>query len=300
MEIYQLRTFVTVAQQGHLTQAAELLHLSQPAVTAQIKALEEEFGVALFERYPGGVQLTEAGKLILPDAQQILAQARSLLYRAKALQNEPKGKVRIGTIGVPGRLKLGPWLAQLRESYPLLTVQTTHGISVGILNEVRKKMLDAGFYLGRNPYQNVNTVPLSEIGFCVALPPTMAYLQDADWKTLGSALWLGLSQFTSLADISQELWRSQNIAPKLVGEFDEEATLLELIKSGVGIAILAERTAHRYAADGSIVLWRNGEVATRALLQFIYSSDREKDPMIDMLIKALRTTWQEESACLIQ
>ena len=80
MEIYQLRTFVTVAQQGHLTQAAELLHLSQPAVTAQIKALEEEFGVALFERYPGGVQLTEAGKLILPDAQQILSQARSLLY----------------------------------------------------------------------------------------------------------------------------------------------------------------------------------------------------------------------------
>ncbi|WP_027469284.1 LysR family transcriptional regulator [Deefgea rivuli] len=292
MEIYQLRTFVTVAQQGHLTQAAELLHLSQPAVTAQIKALEEEFGVSLFERYSGGVQLTEAGKLILPDAQQVLAQARSLLYRAKALQNEPKGKVKIGTIGVPARLKLGPWLSQLRENYPLLTVQTTHGISVSILNDVRKKILDGGFYLGRNPYQNVSTVPLREIGFCVALPPSMAAeLVNADWKTLGAAPWLGLSQYTSLADISQELWRSQNIAPKLVGEFDEEATLLELIKSGMGIAILAERTAHRYAADGSIVLWRNGEVAISALLQFIYSSDREHDPMLAMLTKTLRMTW---------
>ncbi|MFD2448247.1 LysR family transcriptional regulator [Vogesella fluminis] len=62
MEIYQLRTFVTVAQQGHLTQAAELLHLSQPAVTAQIKAIEEEVGMPLFERTAGGdVDVGRAG-----------------------------------------------------------------------------------------------------------------------------------------------------------------------------------------------------------------------------------------------
>ena len=295
MELYQLRTFVTVAQQGHLTQAAELLHLSQPAVTAQIKALEEQFGLALFERYPGGVQLTEAGKLLLPEAEQILAQARDLLHQAKALQGEPKGKVRIGTIGVPARLRLGKWLSLLRETYPLITVQTTHGISVSVLNEVRKKTLDAGFYLGRNPYQNVMTLPLSEIGFCIAIPPSMAsQLQEADWPALAAAPWLGLSQFTSLADISQELWRSQNIAPKVVGVFDEDATLLELIKAGVGVAILAERTAQRYAADGSIVLWRGGEIVTRAPLQFIYSGDRATDPMMHKLCATLKTIWQLE------
>jgi DNA-binding transcriptional LysR family regulator len=293
MELYQLRTFVTVAQQGHLTQAAELLHLSQPAVTAQIKALEEQFGLALFERYPGGVQLTEAGKLLMPEAEQILAQARDLLHKAKALQGEPKGKVRIGTIGVPARLKLGAWLSLLREEFPLITVQTTHGISVSILNEVRKKSLDAGFYLGRNPYQNVMTLPLGEVSFCIAMPHTLAaQYQNADWLQLGDAPWLGLSQLTSLADISQELWRSHNIAPKVVGEFDEEATLLELIKTGVGIGILAERTAQRYASDGSIVLWRGGEVVTRAPLQFIYSNERISDPMMHKLCSTLKTAWQ--------
>ncbi len=292
MEIYQLRTFVTVAQQGHLTQAAELLHLSQPAVTAQIKALEEEFGMPLFERYPGGVQLTEAGKLLLPDAENILALGRNLLHKAKSLQGEPRGKVRIGTIGVAARLKIGPWLALLRQRHPLITVETTHGVSVSVLNEVRKKTIDAGFYLGRNPYQNVNTLPLSEVGFCVALPPQMAVeLANADWKVLGKAPWLGVSQFSSLADITQELWRSQNIAPLKVGEFDEEATLLELIKAGVGVAVLAERTARRYAADGSIVLWRGGELATRAPLQFIYSAERENDPVIGMLKASLRQVW---------
>ncbi|MBE9609943.1 LysR family transcriptional regulator [Chitinilyticum litopenaei] len=292
MEIYQLRTFVTVAQQGHLTQAAELLHLSQPAVTAQIKALEEEFGMPLFERYPGGVQLTEAGKLLLPEAENILGLSRKLLHKAKSLQGEPRGKVRIGTIGVPARLKIGPWLARLRQRHPLLSIETTHGVSVSILNEVRKKTLDAGFYLGRNPYQNVNTLPLTEIGFCVALPPQLAgELANADWKELGKAPWLGVSQFSSLADITQELCRSRNIAPQKVGEFDEESTLLELIKAGLGVAVLAERTAKRYAADGSIMLWRGGEVAIRAPLQFIYSAEREDDALIGMLKGALRQVW---------
>jgi DNA-binding transcriptional LysR family regulator len=84
MEIYQLRTFVTVAQQGHLTQAAELLHLSQPAVTAQIKAIEEEVGMSLFERTAGGVVLTLAGQELLPRAQDILVSARRLLDHAHA------------------------------------------------------------------------------------------------------------------------------------------------------------------------------------------------------------------------
>lgn len=292
MEIYQLRTFLAVAQQGHLTQAAELLHLSQPAVTAQIKALEEEFALPLFERFPGGVQLTEAGKLLLPDAENILALARGMQNRAKSLAGEPRGKVKIGTIGVPARLRLGSWLARLRDKYPLISAQTTHGISVSVLNDVRKKVLDGGFYLGRNPYQNVTTLQLSEIGFCVALPVAWAAeLCNADWKTLGKSAWLGLSQFTSLSEITLELWRSQNISPKVVGEFDEEATLVELVKAGMGIAILAERTAKRFAADGSIALWRGGDIAVRVPLQFIYSADREQDPLIGMLKSSLKTEW---------
>ncbi len=58
MEIYQLRAFATAARLGNLTRTAEALHLTQPAITAQIKALEEELGVALFERRPGGITLT--------------------------------------------------------------------------------------------------------------------------------------------------------------------------------------------------------------------------------------------------
>jgi DNA-binding transcriptional LysR family regulator len=163
VEIYQLRTFVTVAQQGHLTQAAEILHLSQPAVTAQIKALEEECGLALFERRSAGVVLTEAGKLLLGDAEAILAGSRSMISRARTLKEQLVGKVRLGTILTPEAIRLGPWLALMRARYPLIQVVTQQGVSGTVLNDVRKKELDAGFFIGRNPYQTVHTVPLAEL-----------------------------------------------------------------------------------------------------------------------------------------
>ena len=111
MEIYQLRTFLAVAQQRHLTQAAEQLHLSQPAVTAQIKALEEELGISLFDRVSSGVQLTDAGKRLLPDAEKVLGSARGLIDHARSMQGELRGRIRIGTLIVPARLRLGQWLA---------------------------------------------------------------------------------------------------------------------------------------------------------------------------------------------
>src|SRR5258706_14330728 len=77
MELYQLRSFAAVAELGHLTRAAEKLHISQPALSAQIKALEDELGVALFERTPSGMTLTAAGQRLLTEASKFSRAAGS-------------------------------------------------------------------------------------------------------------------------------------------------------------------------------------------------------------------------------
>jgi len=76
MELYQLRSFVTVAELGQLTRAAERLHVSQPALSAQIKSLEDELGTVLFERGAGGMALTPAGRHLLPQAERVLRSLR--------------------------------------------------------------------------------------------------------------------------------------------------------------------------------------------------------------------------------
>ena len=84
MELYHLKTFVTVAEEGHLTRAAERLFTSQPAISAHIKALEEELGVTLFERTPKGMQLSPAGAQLLAQAQRTLAAAGDFKLAAPA------------------------------------------------------------------------------------------------------------------------------------------------------------------------------------------------------------------------
>jgi DNA-binding transcriptional LysR family regulator len=73
MELSELEAFVTISRAGGFTRAAELLHLSQPAISRRIELLERELGAPLFERLPSGIRLTEAGLALLPYAQQVLA-----------------------------------------------------------------------------------------------------------------------------------------------------------------------------------------------------------------------------------
>jgi DNA-binding transcriptional LysR family regulator len=290
MEIYQLRTFVTVAQQGHLTQAAEILHLSQPAVTAQIKALEEECGISLFERKSAGVQLTEAGKFLLADAEAILAGSREMLNRARGLKEQLVGKVRIGTILTPEVLRLGSWLALMRERYPLVQIGTLQGISGTVLNDVRKKELDAGFFIGRNPYQTVHTVPLAPLAYAVVAPLAWrSQLEGEDWKTLGKMPWVGASQFSSMSKLHAEIWREHNIAPKKVYDIDQEQSMLVCVEAGLGLSILRREPSEAAAREGRLWIW--GEVGATLDLSFIYPAEMVDDPFVVRMREAIRDVW---------
>ncbi|MDF0606420.1 LysR family transcriptional regulator [Neisseriaceae bacterium TC5R-5] len=293
MEIYQLRTFVTVAQQGHLTQAAELLHLSQPAVTAQIKALEEEVAMQLFERTAGGVTLTRVGQELLPKAQAILAASRDILHHARELKGQVATKAKIGISLPPEILRLGPWVAALLATHPLLEVQLQTALTVDVLNAVRKKELDAGFYLGKNPYSNVHTLKLAELPLRIVFPSAWAAkVQAGQLKELGKLPWVVFSQFCSLSKITNELWRELNISPKRVVEADSLAISLELVAAGVGVALVREEEALSWARTSRLTVMP--DVRKLAELQFVYSVDRVGDPVLEVLLQSLSVIWQME------
>ena len=291
MELYQLRTFVTVAQQGHLTQAAEILHLSQPAVTAQIKALEEETGVSLFEHSSAGVVLTEAGKMLLPEAERILASSRDMLNQAKALKGELSGKLRIGTILTPEVIRLGPWLAEMRARWPLVQISTFQGISGGVLNEVRKKELHAGFFIGRNPYQTVQMHHLQHLEYVVTAPfAWRERLEGVDWKALSKETWVGTSQFSSMAKLHTEIWREHNISPKKVCDIDQEQSMMACVEAGIGLCVLRRAAAEPAAREGRLWIW--GDAGATLPLSFVYPAEMAEDPFVVRLREALDVVWK--------
>jgi DNA-binding transcriptional LysR family regulator len=289
MELYQLRTFVAVAQQGHLTRAAEQLHLSQPAVTAQIKALEEEVGMPLFERSAGGISLSLAGQELLPRAQSILAAARQMLVHAGELKAQPAGQLRVGISLSPDLLRLGTWASVLCARFPLLNLRLHHGVTVDVLNQVRKKELDGGFFLGKNPYGNVNSLVLTRLSFVLAMPPGDGAMPHG--KELGKLPWIGISQFSSLNRLTSELWRELNIAPRKMAECDHLDAMVELVMAGVGLSLVREDLARRLEGEGRLRIVPG--VVRQAELLFVYAADREEDPMLERLLEALAVAWPE-------
>jgi DNA-binding transcriptional LysR family regulator len=108
MELYQLKAVLAVARTGQLGRAGEQLHLTQSAISKQIKSLEDELGVLLFDRTPTGMTVTAAGRRLLPIAGRVVDGAQEMAALAASLRGNITGVLRLGTIIDPESLRLGP------------------------------------------------------------------------------------------------------------------------------------------------------------------------------------------------
>ncbi len=290
MEIYQLRAFVTAARLGNLTRTAEALHVTQPAITAQIKALEESLGVTLFERRPGGITLTRAGERLLPDAEQILTAAGHLLGRARELQGEVTGQLVLGTLGEPDSLRLGSLLGVLAEKLPLLEIKTRHGPAEDLREQVQAGLLQGAFYIGPHLPREVSGMALQSIHYRIVAPwRERDKLLHASWRELAAMPWVGASPRHHLQGLLQGMFARQGLVPHQVIESDEVALPFSLARAGVALALVREEVATQAAARQEVVIWPHARLG--ALLAFIHPRAAEHDPAVVATLSALREVW---------
>ncbi|MBI2313723.1 MAG: LysR family transcriptional regulator [Betaproteobacteria bacterium] len=290
MELYQLRTLVTVAQEGHLTRAAERLHISQPAVSAHIKALEEELGLPLFERRAGGMALTAGGQALLAQAEKVLSTASELLAQARGLKGQVAGKVRFGTIIDPEFLRLGEFLAVMLERYPLLRIELHHGFSGWVFDNVRDGKLDAGFFLGKRSDSGIARTDLRELTFRIVAPPAWRErVQAASLKDIAALPWVWGPRHSAHFQMTTEMFGEQGLEPAKTVEADNESVMLNLVASGVGMCFLREELAHAAAEAGQVMIW--GKARAQTTLSFIYPAARGSEPVISAMTAAIRAIW---------
>jgi DNA-binding transcriptional LysR family regulator len=295
MELYQLRSFVAVAEAGHLTRAAEKLHVSQPAVSAQIKALEDELEVALFARTPSGMVLTSAGQRILADAGNILAAARALINNAVALKGQVSGKARVGTLSDPDFIRVGEFLNATVERHPLLQVELHHEISGAAFAKVRDGELDASFYFGELAHPHVAGLALRGIAYRIAAPAAWRdRVAGADWNSIAKLPWIITPAISTHHQLVRELFDKHGIAPLKVVEADQEFVIANLVESGVGVSLIREELALAKQAAGEVCLW--SEIRLTTTLWFIYAKEREHDPVIHALLEVVNDTWNLREA----
>src|SRR5712671_4350866 len=145
--IQALRCFITVAREGTVSRAAHLLNLTQPAVSLQLKGLEESTGLLLFNRTPGGFTLTEAGAALLPLAHKAVSASSDFRTMADSLRESLRGSLRVGTILDPEFIRLGPFVRSLATSLKKTEVFLRYGMSDDVLAQIGKGDLDVGYYI---------------------------------------------------------------------------------------------------------------------------------------------------------
>jgi DNA-binding transcriptional LysR family regulator len=290
MELYQLRSFVEVAELGHLTRAADKLHVSQPALSAQIKALEEELELELFERTSSGMTLTAAGKRLVGEAQKLLLAAQSLRNEARTIKGEVVGVARVGTLSDPKLIRVGELMSAAVERYPRIEIQLHHEVTGAAFEKVREGDLDASFYYGKLSHPGVAAVALRDLTYRIVAPAAWKQrLEHATWKDVAAEPWVMTPPISTHNELANTLFQQHDIAPTKVLEADDERVVCSLVVSGLGMALMREDLALDKARVGEVCLWK--EVRLTTALKFVYLRDREEDPVIRALVDLLKDVW---------
>jgi len=290
MDIYQLKTFVTVARERSITRASELLHLSQPAVSAHIKAMEETLDLTLFERTPRGMSLTQDGERLLAKAEKTLLAHQELMDEAKRIKKSLSGKLRLGASSNSSSEAVGKLLTTFSERYPDVEVALAHGTSVDILAGIRNGSLDVGIYNeAAAPPPELTTLELSQFGIWLMAPVGLVSTSNPiDWKALAELPWVYPASSACCGQTAENLFKTYQFRPKRILSVDREDVTRTLITGGVGVGLLHADTAEEARARGE--LEPIFESATRVRVLFAYLTSRANDPLIAAADSILRAT----------
>ncbi len=293
MELYQLRTFVTVADTGNLTQAAERLFTSQPAVSAHIKALEEQLEIKLFDRTPKGMRLTDNGFVLREKAQLVLNASNDLRLKAQTLQGVLTGQAKIGLNTDAEYLKLAKWHHRLISKYTSLKIQLTQGSSTELLKKVSSGLLDVCFFSGDNDLDELEYVDLLTTNAVLAgAPKWEEQLQNAGRKELAKLPWIFPEPLCIYHRFINHVFEDIKDNPIWVTSSATEDSTIALIKSEVGIAFIRDDEAASLLEKGEIVVYPNKTFSLP--LRVGYLKSREDDPIIKALLEVIISVFKNK------
>lgn len=291
MELSQLRAFLTVAKEGNLTRAAQQLHLTQPAVSLQIKALQQSLKVQLFLRTPTGMALTSDGAKLLPLAERVISGSVELMHAAQALNSTMSGHLAIGTILDPEFTRLGAFLKLLVEAHPHISTRLQQGMSGWVEQQIRNGDLDVGYFVG-TPARDCHSLVLTSFVYNVVAPQGWRRrVEDKDWKSLATLPWVWSPPESVHNRLLTKVFDQYQVNPGKVAMVDQEASMLDLVKSGIGLSLVRDSVALREARAHGLVIANAVSVTTE--LSFLCLNSRRQESAIAHAFQLMQNLWQQ-------
>ena len=243
MELRQLRAFVQVANAGTFTRAAEELHLAQSAVSQAVGRLEAELGFELLRRTRSGVELTEAGRVVLERAREVVAGADAVRSDLAALRGLLEGAVALGTMLPPGPVDLPGLLARFHETHPGIGVHVREGSAPEIMALLRRDELDVAF-TGLPADRLADGLAGEELltEELLLIAPPGHDLATPSLAELSGLPFIGYRRGSALRDTVDGALRAAGASPQIVFESDELVSVRELVARKLGVSIVPRST----------------------------------------------------------
>ncbi|MGV9344973.1 LysR family transcriptional regulator [Streptomyces spiralis] len=252
MQFQQLQYFVAVAETRHFTRAADLVHVAQPSLSQQIKALERELGADLFLRARGNITLTDAGEALLPLARRILADADTARHEVQELVQLRSGRVRLGATPSLCTGLLPDVLRAFHDRYPGIRLLVEEGGSHDLVRELARGALDLALVVLPlpSPSPALTTVELLREDLVVVSSPEAPAPGGSERRTVrisdleGERLVMFRHGY-DLRELTVAACRAEGFEPEFAVEGGEMDAVLGFVRAGLGVAVVPHMVAAR-------------------------------------------------------
>ncbi|HEX8248072.1 MAG TPA: LysR family transcriptional regulator [Pyrinomonadaceae bacterium] len=258
MEIRQLRAFVAIAEAKTFTAGAKRVHVTQAAISMQIRQLEDEVGLPLFTRTPRRVLMTEAGDLLLERARKILREHDAAVEEIAEIAGAEYGRLRIGSASAMFTTNQLPKILQnLKTKFPNAVVSVASGTSAALVQKIMNGESDVAFVSLPVENSNIQTELLFSDEIVAIANPKHPLAKQ---KVISAAaladepLILGEQGGNTRRQID-DFFLQVGVKPNVVMELSRQSAINRMVENNMGVGIASAKTVKQSVADGKFVAW---------------------------------------------
>jgi DNA-binding transcriptional LysR family regulator len=256
LDIRNLECFIEVARHKNFSKAAEMMYISQPSISRSIKELESQFGVVLFYRDTKSVTLTDAGEIILTQAQQIVSSFQNITSQLGDLKKMQSGKIYIGLPQITAITTFSHLLSSFKMEYPNIHIHLYEYGPKKVESSIQEGLLDIGIFTPSEDHDLYDKVWFEHDTFEVIMHPTNKLTQYnvIDYHKLIDEQFILYSSDYNLHDMIIKGCKEAGFNPKIILETSQREWMIQMVVDNLGIALLPSKICKKL--DAKVIVSR--------------------------------------------
>jgi len=280
MDVVQLKTLIHVAELGSLSKASDRLHVAQPALSRQIRQLEKELGVYLFERHGRGMEITAAGLEVLERATRIMDELESIRTSVAGGRAAFRGMVAIGTTPTTAEIVTVPLVQRIRDTHPDLSIRFSSAFSGYLLDWLQRGELELAISYDPQPLHTLRIEPVMMENLVLVGPPEARLNLDTvvPFAELANEQMVLPSPRHGLRKIMDQCALERGFKITTSVEADSFGAMIDLVRHGFGYTALPLASIYSRLDDGSLCAAPLVDPTPMRKLVLVLPADRQVSP----------------------